>query len=253
MKNIRHRHPLWPGKIFDSEVLTEGEDGATVRERSTGQTLAVRKEDLGEQPLVMARKSRETLRELARRYPSMPAAQTKPSTNVTVGGKIQHKTSPITPVYPYETGHDVHYQRPNMPTPKIGRIIKRGETGAMIGLPGTEGVPVRWADVLGRASLKLKPEEGLDAAHSLAEMGVPIDETQLYMQAEGRRGPTRLHGLLQALHAEGVPLDLKRIADAPEKKLQKLLARLTEDDADGGNHDEIIGRGQAARAFGGYR
>lgn len=235
-KKIQYRHPHYPGQSFTHTKIDDGPAGAMVQLPS-GDIRRVRHEDIGEKPLVFNRPGRDTLDGIAARYPvpaATPSAAKVPSgmPKGGVGNAPVTQTQPTLahPSLAFEIGHDVYYQRHDMPEPKVGRIVNKGKDGALVGLPGLEPIPVRWHHVIQRSSLDLTPDENLDAAESLHKMGVPIDPTNLYVRSgEAKKGNQSMQALFQALAAEGVPIDLKRISSAPESDLRRLLARLTED------------------------
>lgn len=130
---------------------------------------------------------------------------------------------------PYDTGHEVEYQRPDMAVSEVGRIEATGRHGATVSTPNGGRRPVRWEHIAGPATAHVAPEEGGDALLTLKKMGVPVDEADAMMipgAREDRPNATLLERV-KALASDGAPIDAKRAPEMNASAVRRAIERFT--------------------------
>jgi len=142
-------------------------------------------------------------------------------------GRQQHGSQhqpPFLPRSPHRIGEQVQYQRPDMDAPGFGSIAHIGRHGVVVQNHEGGKHKVRHEHVIGNAMAGLPPDWENQAAEHLAGLGAKMDPFDRFLMG----GPTQrvTQGTmerLKALAADGVPIDMKRVAEAGEDEAHKLV------------------------------
>lgn len=127
---------------------------------------------------------------------------------------------------PHDLGNKVHYQTPWMREPAIGKIESLGQHGAWVSSPEGKLHKVRHEHILGSALDGLPPDWRQAGAEALRGQGAPIDPLEQYLLPDRQERPRQLTmERLKALAADGAPIDLERLAHAPEGDARKVIER----------------------------
>jgi hypothetical protein len=130
---------------------------------------------------------------------------------------------------PYDSGHHVQYQRPDMAVPEMGKIESAGRHGAWVSSANGGRRKVRWEHVQGPAQPHVNPQEHGDAIMGLKQAGVPVDEADAMMvpgATEDRPSATLLERV-KALASDGAPIDQKRAPEMSASAVRRAIERFT--------------------------
>lgn len=244
-QEIEYRHPNYPNSVRKGVVLSRGPSGYTILHHPSFHEERVRHVD------VVVPKSREGQQKDVAKSLGLSTATTKllsaglgkgPKKQGLGGGAgalvqagnaagavqgAQVWTPKVIPV-PYEVGHDVVYQRPDMAEPRIGRIAQKGAHGAVVSLPTGARHKVRWPDIHGKATAHVLPEERADAAEALGAMGLKMDPLESLLSGDRRpKADSALVEKLKVLAGTGAPVDIERASSSTPDAIKRLVTHLT--------------------------
>lgn len=130
----------------------------------------------------------------------------------------------------YARGQAVQYQRPDMPNPEVGFIASHGaEHGTWVRKADGGRHPVRWEHIHGPAQVGVGPQERQEAATILRDkMGVPVDPLEHALLPDRAERPNpHLLARVEALLADGAPIDPKAVATLSGKELRRVVEHFT--------------------------
>jgi hypothetical protein len=218
---VHYTHPNYPNQKRQGKVLASGKDGYLVLHSPSGHEERVRHEHIVSQA---DKKDNSKDSVVAKSMNGAPMGQKKK-----VAGKPdQPEWTPSVQRLPYQVGHAVMYQRPDMVEPSVGRVDSIGRHGAVVSKGDGARHKVRWEHVQSRVDGGIRPEERQDTAAVLREMGLPIDPLEELLTGDRKpKTDKKTQGRIEALAAAGAPIDTKRAAVANADSVQRLLAHLT--------------------------
>jgi hypothetical protein len=210
-ETIRYRHPNHPTLVRQGRVLCSGGDGCLVLHHPSGHEERVRFADI----------VKGEARSIAK---SLPATRRRGAPD----RQQEQSRSPLVRRLPYEVGHAVAYQRPDMAEPRVGRVDTMGAHGAVVSLANGARHKVRWEHIQGRAQAGIDGADRGEVLDTLKQMGLPVDELDALLSSPRKpRGDSRLLDQLTALAAGGAPIDTKRASRASRATLERLRDHLT--------------------------
>ncbi len=215
---ISYKHPNYPSLSRKGRVLCAGPDGCIVLHHPSGHEERVRYEDI--------RKGKEE--DKAKKKTIAKSANSSNQDAGKAGAQAQRFPATVQRL-PFQVGHAVKYQRPDMGEPRIGKIDTIGRHGAVVSLANGARHKVRWEHVQGRAQQAgiVDAERG-EVVDVLSEMGLPMDELDALLSTSRKpRADGRLLDQLTALAAGGAPIDTKRASSASRSTLERLRDHLT--------------------------
>lgn len=219
-QKIQYEHPNYPGQVRQGTVLAAGRDGCIVLHLASGHEERVRYEHLrrGRKAALAKSESSGGVSAAAKKQPTQDIRQAQQS----------RQWEPRVVPLPYDIGHAVEYQRPDMAEPRTGRITGTGRDGALVELSNGARHVVRWPDVKRRVTIGILPEQRQDASQALREMGLPMSHLDDLLT--GDRSPKidkETLARVAALADTGAPIDVKRVAEAHPSQVEQLLHYLT--------------------------
>lgn len=228
-QKIYYQHPNYGGQTRCGTVLAAGRDGCTVLHLDSGHEERVRYHHvLPQKPKSDMHKS-----ELQKGLPDSNKPENKKAQQSEQQYKVRNTQQwkpPVVPL-PYDVGHAVEYRRPDMPEPRIGKIIGVGRDGALLSLSNGAQHKVRWPDVQRRVNALVPPDQHGDAIQALQEMGLPMDTSNaLLASGLSSKADKSATERLAVLADDGVPIDMKKVVEAHPDSVKRLLSYLTSQD-----------------------
>jgi hypothetical protein len=225
-QKIYYEHPNYSGQTRCGTILAAGRDGCTVLHLDSGHEERVRYHHvLPQKPKGAVHKS-----ELQKGFSDSGKAEKKkgeqPEQQYAIRNARQWKPK-VVPL-PYDIGHAVEYRRPDMPEPRVGKIVGVGRDGALLSLSNGAQHKVRWPDVQRRVNALVPPERHGDAVQALREMGLPMDTSNALLTNDlSPKTDGSIMERLAVLANDGVPIDMKKVAEAHPDSVKRLLSYLT--------------------------